>query len=141
MDRVSQRREGANRLYVGILTGFLVAVIALLRFGPEDFVTSPLLMVGGGSTGLLLCLSWYIVIRSYRQLNTGKFIVLHELEKLLSFDFFQREWKALGEGKERLNKYLKLTLAETTLPILFGILFFILVIWGFVELVIMAFRE
>ena len=102
---------------------------------------SHLLMVGGGLTGLVLCFSWYIVIRSYRQLNTGKFTVLHELEKSLSFDFFQREWKALGEGKERLSKYLKLTVAETTLPILFGILFTILVIWGFVELLIMAFSQ
>ena len=35
-DRVSQRREGANRLYVTLLVGLVVFVTALLRFGAGD---------------------------------------------------------------------------------------------------------
>ena len=35
-DRVSQRREGANRLHVSLLSGFLVFLAALLRFGSGE---------------------------------------------------------------------------------------------------------
>ena len=129
-ERVAQRREGANRLYVGILTGFLVAVVALTRFGLEDIVSNVLTLVGG-LIGIVLCLSWYLVIRSYRQLNTAKFAILHELEGKLPFAFFKREWEQLEEGK-KLNKYLNITKAEMTLPALFGILFSALAIWGIV---------
>ena len=131
-DRVAQRREGANRLYVGILTGFLVAVVALTRFGlGDDPSVINVLTFAGGLIGIVLCLSWYLVIRSYRQLNTAKFAVLHELEGKLPFAFFKREWEQLEEGK-KLNKYLNITKAEMTLPILFGILFSALAIWGIV---------
>ena len=128
-DRVAQRREGANRLYVGILTGFLVAVVALTRLGLGDIIVSNVLTLVGGLIGIVLCLSWYLVIRSYRQLNTAKFAVLHELEGKLPFAFFKREWEQLEEGK-KLNKYLNITKAEMTLPMLFGLLFSALAAWG-----------
>ena len=135
-DRVAQRREGANRLYVGILTGFLVAVVALTRFDLEGHSVIDMLTFVGGLIGIVLCLSWYLVIRSYRQLNTAKFAILHELEGKLPFAFFKREWEQLEEGK-KLNKYLNITKAEMTLPILFGILFLALAVWGIVGSVMM----
>ena len=131
-ERVAQRREGANRLYVGILTGFLVAVVALTRLGLGEMLVSDVLTLVGGLIGIVLCLSWYLVIRSYRQLNTAKFAILHELEGKLPFDFFKREWEQLQEGK-KLNKYLNITKAEMTLPMLFGVLFLALAIWGVVD--------
>ena len=133
-DRVAQRREGANRLYVGILTGFLVAVVALTRLELGDPYISDVLTLVGGLIGIVFCLSWYLLIRSYRQLNTSKFAVLHELEEKLSFAFFKREWEKLEEGKG-VKKYLNVAKAEMGLPILFGILFTTLVIWGTVELI------
>ena len=76
-DRVSQRREGANRLYVSLLTGTLIFLAALLRYGTG---TMPV-----GGFGIFLSASCYIVIRSYRQLNPGKFDALHELEQKLAY--------------------------------------------------------
>ncbi len=61
------------------------------------------------------------MIRSYRQLNTGKFKTLDELEDKIAFAFFRREWEILGKGKKR-NRYWKLTAVETFLPVSFGIL-------------------
>ncbi|MCY4174462.1 MAG: hypothetical protein OXF25_10500 [Cyanobacteria bacterium MAG CAR3_bin_5] len=78
-DRVSQRREGANRLHVSLLSGFLVFLAALLRFGSGEVTTATLLLFSG-IIGMAVSGSWYIVIRSYRQLNTGKFAALDELE-------------------------------------------------------------
>ena len=61
------------------------------------------------------------MIRSYRQLNSGKFAALHELEERLAFPFFKREWELLDEGR-KLSRYWKLTIVETGLPIIFFVL-------------------
>lgn len=123
-DRVSQRREGANRLYVSLLLGLLVFLGALLRFGGDDDFTR-VLACAASVFGALLSASWYIVIRSYRQLNTGKFQTLLDLEKQLAYPFFSREWELLGEGRD-LSRYWRLTVVETTLPVLFASLFLLL---------------
>ncbi len=117
-DRVSQRREGANRLYTGLLTGLMVVVSALLRLGPSDESINVALFLGFGIFGMILSVSWVIVIRSYRQLNTGKFKALLELEEHLSYPFFTREWELLHQGRD-FRKYWKLTVVETILPITF----------------------
>ena len=125
-DRVSQRREGANRLHVSLLSGFLVFLAALLRFGSGEMPASVLLLLG--IIGMAISGSWYIIIRSYRQLNTGKFAALDELEQKLAYPFFRREWEFLEQGRNR-NRYWKLTVVETFLPsVFFGLFFYFLVI-------------
>jgi len=128
-DRVSQRREGVNRLYVIILTGVLISLAAFLRYGAEGIPVGFISTVGG-ITGVLLSVSWFIVIRSYRQLNTGKFDALHELEKKLAYPFFQREWEILEEGKNQ-SRYWKLTVVETFLPAGFFVLSLTLIVASF----------
>ena len=125
-DKVSQRREGANRLYVSLLVGLGVFVAALLRFGDGDVYEKPIL-VSSGVVGALLSVSWFVVIRSYRQLNSGKFKALHELEDKLAYPFFKREWELLSKGTI-LSRYWKLTNVETVLPAIFFILFSVLAI-------------
>ncbi len=119
-DRVSQRREGANRLYISLLVGLVVFVAALLRFG-TDGVSSGAVLLCTGILGMLLSASWYIVIRSYRQLNSGKFLALQDLESHLSYPFFTKEWDLLGQGKKP-GRYWKLTVVETGLPWIFFLL-------------------
>ena len=118
-DRVSERREGANRLYVSLIAGILIFLAALVRFGNEQSAMEPIL-IGAGLLGALLCAAWYIVIRSYRQLNSGKFKALHELEQELVYPFFKREWEFLAEGKDT-KRYWKLTVVETFLPVMLGV--------------------
>lgn len=120
-DRVSQRREGANRLYVSLLVGLMVFFAAMLKFGIGDAVERPVLSVVG-VFGALLSVSWLVAIRSYRQLNSEKFRVLRELEQQLVYQFFTKEWDPLSEGGKS-NRYWKLTHVEVTLPILFLVLF------------------
>ena len=121
-DRVSQRRDGANRLYVSLLVGLMVLLAALLRFGVGCAPVGAILLAFG-AIGSLLAMSWYVVIRSYRQLNSGKFKALHELEEKLAYPFFKREWELLAEGKE-ISRYWKLTTVEVGLPCIFFLLFF-----------------
>ena len=116
-DRVSQRREGANRLYVSLLLGLAALLAALLRFGGGD-LSPRIVLLAAGIVGALLSASWYVVIRSYRQLNTGKFLALNELEKKIAFPFFEREWDLLGKDADR-GRYWRLTVVETFLPTAF----------------------
>ena len=123
-DRVSQRREGANRLFVSLHVGLVLFLAALVRFGVGD-VPDHLVLGTVGILGALLSASWLVVIRSYRQLNTEKFRVLHELEKQLPYQFFTREWDPYAKG-EKSNRYWKLTHVESALPIVFFGLFIVL---------------
>lgn len=122
-DRVSQRREGANRLYVSLLSVILALLTALLRY--ETGIIPIWTVLGVAFLGMLLSSLWFVTIQSYRQLNKGKFITLHELEEKLAFPFFKREWKLLGEGKDK-SLYRKLTIVESRLPIGFFLLFLFL---------------
>ena len=131
-DRVSQRREGANRLYVSLLAGLAAFVAALLRFGTNDDGPVTIILCVTGIVGALLSISWYVVIRSYRQLNTGKFLALHELEEKLVYPFFKREWDLLAEGKDR-SRYWTLTRVEVSLPCIFFVLFCGLTIFSFIR--------
>ena len=128
-DRVSQRREGANRMYVSLVLGLAVFLAAMFRFGSGTIPVEALLLVTS-IIGGLLTISWYIVIRSYRQLNSGKFLALHELEKQLAYPFFTREWELLGEGHDA-GRYWKLTVVEIGLPCIFFALFFGLAVLSF----------
>ena len=119
-DRVSQRREGANRLYVSLLLGLVALLAALLRFGAGD-LSPRIVLLAAGIVGALLSASWYVVIRSYRQLNTGKFLALNELEQKIAYPFFEREWELLGKGADR-GRYWRLTIVETFLPTAFFVL-------------------
>lgn len=127
-DRVSQRRETANQRYTSLLVGLGAFLAALLRFGDGDLPVVATRMVGG--LGIVLSLSWFIVIRSYRQLNTGKFKALHELEEKLAYPFYKREWKVLGEGRDP-SRYWKLSVVETFLPWTFFGLSVILLVCSF----------
>ena len=120
-DRVSQRRLAANRLYVSLLVGLLLFCGALLRMDGETAYVGPFLSIVG-SVGVLLAISWRVIVRSYRQLNAGKFKGLRELECALSWQFFQREWEHLGAGKDP-GRYRRLSRVEESLPWVFLVVF------------------
>ena len=119
-DSVSRQRGTTNRFYILLMSGLSVLFSALLQL--RNGVPLGGLMVGFGLLGTSLAVAWYIHIRSYRQLNSGKFKPLHELEEKLAYPFFKREWELLEAGENR-NKYWKLTVVETFVPIIFFVLF------------------
>lgn len=127
-DRVSQRREAANQRYSSILVGLGAFVAALLRFGDGEFPATAMRLVS--VLGVVISSSWFVVIRSYRQLSSGKFEALHELEERLAYPFFKREWDLLGQGRD-LHRYWKLTVVEKVLPLAFVVLSVLLFVWSF----------
>ena len=83
--------------------------------------------------GLTLCYFWYRIIRSYRDLNSAKFKVIHEIEKRLPLRPYDAEWDAVGRGKDS-KLYLPFTRVEIAIPCVFGLVYAYLVLrmipWG-----------
>lgn len=126
-DSVSKQRDTANRFYILVYSGLAVLFSTFLQ--RKNGVPIGWFMVGFGLFGMLLASAWYIVIRSYCQLNSGKFQVLLALEEKLAYPFFKREWELLGEGKDS-KSYRKLTVVESRVPIIFSICFVALLVIG-----------
>ena len=126
-DSVSKQRAAMNRFYVLIFSGLAVLFSTFLQ--RKNGVPIGWLMLGFGAFGMLLASAWFIVIRSYCQLNSGKFQVLLALEEKLPYSFFKNEWEVLGAGKDS-KSYRKLTVVETYVPVIFGICFVVLLVIG-----------
>jgi hypothetical protein len=121
-DRISARRMLANSFFVGIHTALITAFTVLIK---EKVLMPTLPDLAPFFAVILLCYVWWRVVHSYRQLNSGKFKVVHALEQLLPVAPYDAEWEALGGGKDR-NLYLPLSHIENWVPISFGVLYVLL---------------
>ncbi|MEW6574185.1 MAG: hypothetical protein AB1374_11195, partial [Bacillota bacterium] len=128
-DRVSSRRMLANSFFVGVHTALIAAFAVLLK---ERILTPTLVGTVPFVSVLLLCFLWWRIVASYRQLNSGKFKVIHEIEQLLPLAPYKAEWKILGEGKN-LKRYRPITHVENWVPLCFGLLYILLGIALFVK--------
>jgi len=115
-DRISARRSLTNTFFLTLNTAVFTLIGVLLQVhpaGPTLLLIFPLIALVGQ------CASWYYLVRSYRQLNTTKYEVIGALEQRLpASPYWNAEWHALGEGKDR-SKYWPLTHLEQWVPILF----------------------
>jgi len=85
-------------LHIGILSGLGLATCIFIESGVAESLNFVFLAVG--ILGSVISASWWFVIRSYRQLNSGKFKVLDELENEIAFPFFRWEWEILKTGEK-----------------------------------------
>lgn len=118
-DKVSERRIQANTFYITLLTGLFALLSIVVERGLVSNVQASL-FAAVGLLGILLCFIWWTNIRSYRQLNSGKFKVIHEMEQDLPFRCYAREWELLKEGKQH-KTYFPLSHVEQYVPLLFTI--------------------
>ena len=122
-DRVSARRMQANTFFLTINTGLLTVFANLVK---DKLITGfsgalPIIAL------LVFCFVWWRIVRSYRQLNSGKYAVILEMEKLFPAAPYAAEWVALGKGKDA-KRYLPLTHVENWVPRLFGSLYLLLLV-------------
>ena len=122
-DNVSARREGSNKYYLSvnsILVGFAL-------YNGDSANVSEWIVIGMAVFGLIVSVVWWFALADYRALNSAKFKLIHEMEADLPFAFFEREWKLLKNGKD-FNTYKKLSRVERTLPAIFGLVYFVIII-------------
>ena len=120
-DQVSNRRNLANTFFLTLHTLLLGVLGFSFEKGPA--IVDRWVIIFPLAAVLLLCAAWWMIVRSYRQLNSGKFKVVGEFEKRLpASPFWAAEWKVLGEGKD-ISKYLPLTHVENWVPAVFSFLY------------------
>jgi hypothetical protein len=71
--------------------------------------------------GLLVSLAWYSMVRSYKDLNSAKFKVIHELEQHLPAAVFAYEWHHCEHGKGK--AYTPITHTERWIPGIFAMVY------------------
>jgi len=82
-----------------------------------------------GLAGATLCLLWFFIIRSYKSMNTAKFKIIHEIEKLLPIAPYDAEWKIAKQSK---NPFFRVpfTYIEMLVPWVFLLLHVAVVVLG-----------
>jgi hypothetical protein len=74
--------------------------------------------------GLLVSLTWFSLIKAYKDLNTAKFKVIHELEDHLPVALFRYEWHSCEQGKGK--AYKPITHLERWIPLVFAVVYVVL---------------
>ncbi len=109
-DRISARREGANKIFLSANSIIFAFLATQSDFSPVHLLIA---LFGG-----LLCVVWASIIKNYRSLNSAKYAVIHEMEEKLPWKVYTDEWQKLKNGKDK-KVYAKLTVVEKKLPWLF----------------------
>ncbi len=120
-DRVSERRAGANTYFVSVQSA-IVAALAFLASREPAAPTGLLIAVCG--VGLLAAGVWFVLLRSYRELNRVKFTVILALEKRLPAQIYTDEWELVSRTRTRgwRSRYAEFGAIERVAPLLFAAL-------------------
>jgi len=122
-EKISERRESANNFLLTV-NAFLVTLYGIVA--TSEYKSYWIILVP--VAGTLVSLTWHRIITSYRDLNTVKFKVIHELEARLPAALYAYEWEKAEEGKG--EAYRPLTHLERWVPIIFVGLYVILGVVG-----------
>lgn len=134
--KTSDRRSQISQFFVTLNTfilGGLGAIVLNFKFENElKFLVLGVILIMPGIIGALLSQFWIMQIKSYSQLNNGKFKVIHELENLLPVGIrpFEKEWEILKQGKSK-EVYHSITNIESYTPMLFLGVYAIIILVGF----------
>jgi hypothetical protein len=123
MDKISDRRQNANNYFITINT-VLISLIGIL-FQVKILENMLLIKSLISLVGVIICIIFWLMLHSYKQLNTGKFKVIHEIEQKMPLVLYGYEWKLLEEGKNR-KIYFPFSHVEMIIPWVFGIVYVVL---------------
>ena len=114
-DRISQRRTTANSYFLTVNSAILAFVGYLNSKSSDEYLW--LL----GFSGMTLCVLWRTGLASYRNLNTAKWKVVHEIEKRLPISPYDAEWDYVQRG-ENAKLYRPISHVEGGVPWVFLVL-------------------
>jgi hypothetical protein len=106
--KLSDRRLSTNSYLFTINSSLLTILGALAAFLPDRRPLAIIPMVG-----LLLSISWMLLLKSFKLLNAAKFDVIHDLEQSLPARIFDMEWYYLNP------RYKAMSDIERRIPMLF----------------------
>lgn len=118
-DRISSRRQSANSFFLSVNTA-IITVVSYIQLGLPKGESSDFYWLVS-LAGMALCYMWYRLIRSYKDLNSGKFEIVLSIERNLPISPYNAEWELVGRGKDP-KLYLPFTRVEMVVPWIFFIL-------------------
>jgi hypothetical protein len=131
IDKIADRRQSANSYFLTLNTGICAALAYFFSKDASPEIKDLYLILP--VSGLILSYFWQRLVASYRQLSTGKYEIVHAIEKHLPLAPYRAEWDVLGYG-DKPTKYKPLTHVEVWVPRLFmgvyGIAFLYFVPWS-----------
>jgi len=123
VEKTSDRRQQANNYFITINTALIsfIGISSQITFFQNNNWIEILLSL----IGVIICGAFWFLIRSYKQLNTGKFEVIHKIEENLPLALYKYEWEVLGNGKDY-SKYYPFSHIEVWIPLVFGVVYVLL---------------
>lgn len=118
----TEKRNNSNGLFITINTG-LFAVITFTGDN-KSFLLS--------MVGIVVCILWLNMIRSYQQLSSVKYDIVNEIEAKLPLAPFTHEWEKLRLE----HNYIGLTKIEKAIPRVFLFLYVLAIIWPLFKLIL-----
>jgi len=123
-DRTTARRFSLTNIFVTLAASLLAAMGFSAAGAVGSTGSSTPVSVALGSVGLLLCVNWWALIASHRQLLQAKYQVLFNLETALPFRPASDEWKQLMQARVSLGgRYGFGTRVEQAVPVGFAAAF------------------
>jgi hypothetical protein len=119
-DRISARRATANGFFLTVQTT-LVALLSVPGI-QRDWIAA---------AGIIFAATWWLLLRSYRDLSTAKWKAIQSLESQLPAQPFTDEWKTLKEDpvKKWRQRYAELGFVERLVPVVFAVLFAVILLF------------
>ena len=136
-DKISERRQSANNFFLTINTALIafLGLVASPDVGADTGLAAspplPWVLVVSAAGGVL-CYFWHRLVRSYKDLNSGKFKVVHAIERRLPSSPYDAEWEAVGRGEDP-KLYLPFTHVEIWIPWVFAALYTVLAILNVIQ--------
>lgn len=130
-DKISERRTHANNFFV-TLNSSLITVYGIATARESIIQGGPWLWLVP-IAGIAICLLWREIVRSYRDINSAKFKVIHEIEECLPLALYKHEWDIAKHGDG--TKYRPTSHIEVLVPWVFGALYLIIAIVQFLPVV------
>ena len=94
-ENVSDRRVRINRYQ----TSLNLAVVALHGLAPS-FIPHPMVPFLIAGAGIAMTINWFLTLRSFRQTNRAKFIIIHSMERQLPREVFREERTLVRESEK-----------------------------------------
>lgn len=145
-DRTSARRGSANTFFV-TLNATLATAIGLLsaaRQRPKRQSVPAFDAFGlfvAAIAGIALALTWWLLLRYYRRLNSAKFEVILEMERSLPDQPYTKEWAILHPDEPatttsaktlrtwwRRNRHREASVVEQVVPFVFAAIYLVLIV-------------
>lgn len=125
IEQISNRRGKALGSLVALNSAYFTCGGIILQF--TEGTKRIILLCGLCLLGILTSIIFFLLLRSYRQLNSAKFRVLHKIEEQLPLQPYTEEWNIVGKGNDR-SRYWPFSHLEKWMPIVFGLVYFIVLI-------------